>query len=300
VWPAGTAARWPFRIAGERATGPGVGDMKGGLVLCLAALAALIERQAVPVAEIAWMLVPDEELGSPQSRPFIEVEGALADWILTLEPARPGGGLVTARGAVGAFYVKATGVSAHAGVNLAKGASAVRALARLVEPLEALSRPDIHSTVNVGLFSGGEARQVVPPQALMHVDLRARSGDEVERLETGLRTLAGAPADPRLRIAVSGGWTRPVFPATAANQALFALARGIADELGLPLFAVQSSGGSDASFNGATRPTLDGLGPICHDTCSLAETIEIPSLAAHGALLAGIIARLGTASGPAG
>jgi glutamate carboxypeptidase len=293
VWPPGTAAAWPFHAEGERATGPGVGDMKGALVLCLYALDELIRRNAVTVGEIAWMLVPDEELGSPMSRPAIEEARRAADWVLVLEPARPGGGLVTARGAVGAFYLAATSVSAHSGVDYRNGASALRALARLVEPLEALSRPDVGSIFNVGIFKGGDARQVVPAAAEMHIDLRARTPDEVERLENCLRGLTAAPIDPRVRIALSGGWTRPAFAETDANRRLFAVARRVAGELDLTVHAVHSSGGSDASFSGALRPTLDGLGPMCHDSCSLREAIEIPSLASHGALFAGIVAGLG-------
>ena len=293
VWPAGTVAGWRFARTGERAAGPGVGDMKGGLVMALFALERLLRDGLAGLADIRFLLVPDEELGSVQSRAWIEREAADADWALVLEPARPGGGLVTARGAVGAVFLDARGRSAHAAVNYAKGASAVRELARMVGPLEALSRPDDGVTVNVGVFRGGAARQVVPHEAVLHLDVRARSAADSERLLADIRRLAGDVANPEVAVAMRGGFTRPAFPRAAGTVALYERAAGLAARLGIPAFEVASSGGSDGSFAASLGvATLDGLGPICHDTCSRDETIEIASLAERGALFAGLIAEL--------
>jgi glutamate carboxypeptidase len=296
VWPAGTVADWRYARAGERASGPGVGDMKSALVMATFALEAVLRDGAPPLESIRFVIVPDEELGSVQSRDWIEREARSADWALTLEPARPGGGIVTSRGAVGAVFLDAAGRSAHAAVNYAKGASAVRELARMVGALEALSRPDDGLIVNVGVFRGGAARQVVPHEAQLHLDLRARTDAQSKTLLDAVRRIAAQLDNPAVSVTLRGGWTRPAFPRSPGTQALFAAARAIAAELDIPAFEVHSSGGSDGSLAAALGiPTLDGLGPICHDTCSRDETIEIASIAERGALFGALIAGLGRA-----
>lgn len=296
VWPAGTVAGWRFAADGTRASGPGVGDMKSALVMATFALEAVLRTRLPPLESIRFLLVPDEELGSIQSRAWIEDEARAADWALTLEPARPGGGLVTGRGAIGAVFLEATGHTAHAAVNPAKGASAVRALAGMVAPLEALSRHDDGISVNVGIFHGGAARQVVPDHAELHLDLRARTEDDSAQLLAAVRAIVERPGVAGTSVALRGGWTRPAFPRSAGTAALYERARTIAGDLGLPVFEVQSSGGSDGSFAAALGvPTLDGLGPVCHDTCSRDETIEIASIAERGAVFGALIAGLAAA-----
>ena len=161
VWPAGTAATWPYTRTDEVITGPGVGDMKSNLVMAAAALAEFARTESAPqIGEVTMLIVPDEELGSPASREWIEAIARRADVCLGIEPARPGGGVVVARGAVGALRISAEGVSAH--TTAAGGRSAVSALAPLVHGLEALSDRDAGVIVTVGTFTGGTARQVTP------------------------------------------------------------------------------------------------------------------------------------------
>jgi glutamate carboxypeptidase len=295
VWPAGTVAEWPFRRDGERITGPGVGDMKTNVVTALHALRLLLRgsRGALSgLASITVCIVPDEEIGSPGSRAWLEEEARRADLCLTLEPCRPEGGMVIGRGAVGAVYLRATGVTAHCGAAREKGASAVVALAALVPALEALGDPANGLSATVGIFRGGAARQVVPGEAEIHLDLRAPDDAAAERLLAEVRAIAARPpADPRVSIALSGGFTRPAFPTLPPMRALYALAEEFCAALGAPAHAVVSRGGSDGSF--AARlgvPTLDGLGPICHDTCSRREWVEVPSIAQRGAVFAGLVA----------
>ena len=293
VWPAGTAADWPFARTGDRVTGPGVGDMKGGVITALFVLRGLLGHgHLAGLGECTFLLVPDEELGSVQSRNWIEDEARLADVCLTLEPCRPGGGVVTARGAVGAVFVRAKGVSAHCASAPEKGASAVRALADLIGELESLSRHDQGISASVGIFHGGAARQVVPPEAELHLDLRAPGAVEAQTLLDGVRRIVQRPVrDERVTLTLSGGIGRPAFPRRPGTVALFSLAQKICAELGAPIFEVTSRGGSDGSFAAALGvPTLDGLGPICHDTCSRRETVEVSSIASRGALLGGLIA----------
>ncbi|WP_372622193.1 M20/M25/M40 family metallo-hydrolase [Falsiroseomonas sp.] len=292
VWPAGVAAEWPFHRDGGRITGPGVGDMKTNVVMALHVLRGmLVEGAAKGLSSITVCIVPDEEIGSPGSRAWLEAEAQRADLCLTLEPCRPAGGVVIGRGAVGAAYVTATGVTAHCGAARDKGASAVAALAAMVPRLESLGDISAGLYATVGILRGGDARQVVPGWAEMHLDLRAPDDAAAERLLADVRRIVTAPpSDPRISVALRGGFTRPAFPTHAGTRELLALAESFGAELGEPVFGLVSRGGSDGSF--AARlgvPTLDGLGPIAHETCSRRESVEVPSIVSRGAVLAGLI-----------
>ncbi len=292
VWPTGSQPDWGFSEDGTYAYGPGVGDMKGGLAMAWFAVDALLKAKLPLPAELVMVLVPDEEIGSVGSRAWIEERVRDADSVLVLEPTRPGGGVVVGRRAVGAIKAFYTGRSAHAAVNAAEGASALRAAARAVLALEALTDLSREQVVNVGILKSGAARQVVPHEAEMHVDLRAAFPEDIPKLESNVRKIIEHTGDPRVTVRMEGGWSRPLFP-EAAGRSLYALAEGFARELGAPIRPVVSSGGSDGSFAGALgRPTLDGLGPICHDTCSRREKIEIASLAERGAIFGALIASL--------
>lgn len=289
VWPAGSQPDWAFSEDGTHAYGPGVGDMKGGLAMAWFAVDALIRARGRLPGELAVMLVPDEELGSPQSRAWIEDGVRDADAVLVLEPTRPNGGVVVGRRAVGAVRAYYSGRSAHAAVNHAEGASAVRAAARATLALDALTDASRNRIVNVGVLRGGAARQVVPHEAEMHVDIRAALPEDVDALEAKVKAVLADTGDAKVSVRVEGGWTRPVFP-ESAGKPLYALAERFAAEIGAPIFPVVSSGGSDGSFAGALgRPTLDGLGPICYDTCSRREKILISSLAERGAIFGALI-----------
>jgi glutamate carboxypeptidase len=296
VWPAGIAAEWPFKREGDRITGPGVGDMKTNVVMALHAIRMLLaERALSQLTSITLCIVPDEEIGSPGSRAWLEAEARESDLCLTLEPCRANGGMVVGRGAVGAFYLSATGITAHVGSAREKGASAVAALAALVAPLEALGDPPNGLCATVGILRGGEARQVVPGSAELHLDLRAPDDAAGEKLLAEVRAIAARPpADPRVTISARGGFTRPAFPTHEGTRALYVMAEGFCASLGIPVHQVVSRGGSDGSF--AARlgvPTLDGLGPITHETCSRREWVEVPSIVTRGAVLAGLMASAG-------
>ncbi len=290
VWPAGSQPDWGFSEDGTHAYGPGVGDMKGGLAMAWFAVDQLIKQKQPLPGELTVVLVPDEEIGSVGSRGWIEGHVRDADAVLVLEPTRPGGGVVTGRRAVGAIKAFYTGRSAHAAVNAAEGASALRAASRAVLALEALTKLDRELVVNVGILKSGAARQVVPHEAEMHVDLRAAYPEDIPKLEADVRRIVADTGDPRVTVRIEGGWSRPLFPESSSRK-LYALAEGFASDLDAPIRPVVSSGGSDGSFAGALgRPTLDGLGPICHDTCSRREKIEIASLAERGAIFGALVA----------
>ncbi|MEO8203975.1 MAG: M20/M25/M40 family metallo-hydrolase [Betaproteobacteria bacterium] len=290
VWPAGSQPDWGFSEDGTHAYGPGVGDMKGGLAMAWFAVDALVKAKRALPAELVMVLVPDEEIGSVGSRKWIEDCVRDAGAVLVLEPTRPNGGVVTGRRAVGAIKAFYTGRSAHAAVNAAEGASALRAACRAVLALEPLTDLARERVINVGILRSGAARQVVPHEAEMHVDLRAAFAEEIPQLESDVRRIIADTGDPRVSVKVEGGWSRPLFP-ESASASLYALAEKYAQEIGAPIRPVVSSGGSDGSFAGALGvPTLDGLGPICHDTCSRREKIEIASLAERGAIFGALVA----------
>lgn len=294
VWPTGTAGRWPTRRREEMLSGPGVGDMKGCLVMAAHAAAAARDAGGLAgVRELELLLIPDEELGSVRSRAWIEERAAGAAGCLGLEAGWPGGGVVVERGAVGAVTVTATGRTAHAAGHEGRGASAVAALAPLVTSLEALSRREDDVLVTVGVFRGGVARQVVPDHAELSLDLRAPTSGAADELMDAVRATLAQARPGEVALTVTGGITRPAWPRDASAW-LWQRARTHAAGLGIPLRAVSSRGGSDASFAAALGvPTLDGLGPICHDSCARGERIEIASLAERAALMALLIADLG-------
>jgi len=294
VWPAGSQPDWQFHHDGEHAYGPGVGDMKGGLAMAWFAVDALKASGRALPADLSVMLVPDEELGSPGSRAWIEDGCRGADAVLVLEPTRPNGGVVVGRRAVGSVRASYTGRSAHAAVNHAEGASALSAAARATLALEALTDTSRNRVVNVGILRGGAARQVVPHEAEMHIDIRAALPEDVAALENEVKKLLADTGNPKVSVRVEGGWTRPVFP-EASGRPLYALAERYAAEIGAPIHPVVSSGGSDGSFAGAMGiPTLDGLGPICYDTCSRREKILIASLAERGAIFGALVDAVGS------
>ena len=295
VWPTGTIEKWPFaHTEAGCVTGPGVGDMKGGLIVALAAMEALIACDLCHLESISFLLIPDEELGSPNSREIIEARGQKSDWVFVMEPGRANGAVVTQRAVLGKFILSALGRSAHCGCDYKEGASAVRELAAKVEPMEALSDVNKGILVNVGVFRGGEARQVVPAQAEMHIDFRAPDQPMADRLMARLREMALNTKNSKVQLSLEGGQTRPAFPRSAGTLALYRRALTIADGLNISLPEDHTNGGSDGSFVAAMGiPTLDGLGPISLDDCSRRERVVIKSLIPRTLLLANLMAQLG-------
>jgi len=283
VWPLGTVAHWPYQCSGTAASGPGAGDMKSSLVMVAHALRLLSARRPSGLGEVRLLLVPDEELGSPSSREWIEHCAQSADVCLGLEPGRPGGGVVVGRGAVGALVVSARGKSAHA-TGPEVGTSALRALAPLVVALENLSQRDQGTIVTVGTLHAGVARQVVPAHAEMQVDLRAPTSSAAETLHSRvLEVIENATESAEL--IVRDGITSPSFLPSAASRSLYQVVAAASDAVGLGSYRVNERGGGDSSFAGARGvPTLDGLGPLVHHACSREEWVDVSSLAWRGAI----------------
>lgn len=292
VYGLGTLRRMPFRVRGGRAYGPGVFDMKGGLVLALFAVDALTRAGIRPRRRIVGLFTSDEEIGSGTSRRLIEAEARKSAAVLVLEPAHgPDGRLKTARKGVGEMQVEVLGRAAHAGLNPEEGVNAIHELARQIGRLERMNRPRRGTTVNVDVVEGGTRTNVIAERARALVDLRvARLADGVA-LEKRLRALKPVLRGAKLR--VTGGMNRPPFERTPAVVALFRLAQQLAGEMGVRLGETAAGGGSDGNFTGALGvPTLDGLGAVGAGAHSPGEFVFVRSLPERAALFAGLLATL--------
>ena len=287
VWSAGTLDGWPVRVDGDRVSGPGVFDMKAGLVQAAWAVRAL-RAADVPHPPLRLLLNGDEEVGSRFSRPLIEQACADAAAVLVFE-ASADGALKTGRKGVGIFEVDARGVEAHAGLDPESGASAVDEIARLVLQLHAASDSAAGTTVNVGVVRGGTRSNVVAGTAHADVDVRVRSVAAQERIDALLQRLT--PHDPRAEVAVRGGWNRPVMEPNAAISSVFALARRAAEQLGVELRETSVGGASDGNFAAAMGlPVLDGLGAVGGGAHARHEHVTVSGMVERSAVAAAVIA----------
>jgi glutamate carboxypeptidase len=292
VWGLGTLKEIPFRIKGGRAYGPGVFDMKSGIVMGLFALAAL-RRLQIPVRKkIVMLLNADEEIGSPSSRPITELEARRSDAALVLEPAHGAkGALKTARKGTGEFEICVHGRSAHAGLEPERGVNAILELSRQLLNIETLADKMRGITFNPGIIRGGTRGNVIPAEASATVDVRILRAQDQAWVERKLRSLR--PYDKRAKLEVNGGFNRPPLERSKAVAALFERARELAESLGIELTEATVGGGSDGNFTAALGvPTLDGLGAVGEGAHAEHENIVIAELPRRAALLAHLIADL--------
>lgn len=292
VWPLGTLAHMPFRRTEERLCGPGVLDMKGGLILFLWATRLLHDLEAPVRRRISLLVVSDEETGSKDSRALTENEAKDSEFVLVLEPGTGlTGKLKTARKGVGRYNLAVNGIAAHAGVDFSNGASAVLELARQIDRIAALTDVDRGITVNPGVVSGGTASNVVAAEANCQIDLRAWTAEDAAAIDSQLRSLT--PIDSCCQLSLVGGLNRPPMERTPAIAALFRNASAVASELGLTLEESSTGGGSDGNFTAALGvPTLDGLGAIGEGAHASHESILIDAVPGRVALLAALLSRL--------
>lgn len=291
VWPAGTTAARPFRVAGGRAFGPGVMDMKGGVLLAAYAIRLLRDAGAA-LPTLAFVGNPDEEIGSPTSRPIIEREARAADLVLVLEPGREAGSVQTTRKGVGMYELVVTGRASHAGARPEDGRSAILELAHQTVALSALNDGARGTTVNVGVVRGGTARNVVADHAEAQIDVRVVTAADARDVDVAMRAIAAAPTVPDTHVSLSGGMNRPPMEKAPGTERALDVLRALDAELALDFLEVSSGGGSDGNFTAPLGvPTLDGLGPVGRHAHSPDEWLDVGSLAQRMAIVAGLIER---------
>jgi len=294
VFDPGTAAARPYRVEGDRAFGPGVTDMKAGLLAGLHAVSALSDNRHRP--RITFVANPDEEIGSPFSTPIIRDLAQQHDVVLVLECARANGDIVSARKGIADYHLDLVGRAAHAGVEPEKGRSAILEAAHQVLALHALNGRWPSVTVNAGLIRGGTRPNVVPERCELQVDLRAATVDAFDAASAEVERLAGAPTVEGVSIELHRMAGHPPMERTDASGRLVALAASIAGELGFELTDAATGGASDANTTAALGiPTLDGLGPVGGDDHSVDEWLDLASVVPRTTLLAGLIGRIGQA-----
>jgi glutamate carboxypeptidase len=290
VWPAGTLRTMPFRSEKGRLWGPGVLDMKGGIVLFVSAVRALRELEIPASTRVRLQLNSDEEVGSPSSRALTENNARESAAVLVLEPSTGlAGKLKTARKGVGEYRIVIRGKASHAGVDFEAGASATLELARQIERIYTFTDLASGITVNPGVISGGTRSNVVAAEARAEIDVRVVHAADARALDKKFRALRAY--DPRCSLEVSGGLNRPPMPRSKATVRLFQMAQRMARELDLELDESLSGGGSDGNFTAALGvPTLDGLGAVGEGAHATNESILIDRMADRAALLAKMLA----------
>jgi len=286
VWPLDTIKQWPFAVTAGTATGPGVCDMKAGIVQMLAALGLLADT-----SRVGLLLTCDEESGSFSSRPLIEEQAQRSGAVLVCEPSTPQGALKVARKGGSAYRLEVLGRAAHAGVEPHLGINATIEVAHQVLALRGLASAADQTTVTPTALASGTTSNTVPERASLAIDVRAWSRDELHRVDAAIRALA--PQLPEATLTFGGGINR--YPLqTAVSLPLLEIAQAAATDLGLPVpDGAHAAGASDANFTGALGvPTLDGLGVVGGGSHARSEYADITTMPDRAALLAALTGRL--------
>jgi glutamate carboxypeptidase len=289
VWPLGTLANMPFLAADGKLHGPGILDMKSGVLMALEAISALAETGNL-TRPITLLLNSDEEIGSPVSRPITEKIAQTCSAVFVLEPAQ-GLACKTARKGIGNYQVTVEGIAAHSGVDFDRGHSAILEMSRLVQAISAFTARTPGLTVNVGTIHGGTQSNVVPAHCTAAVDvriLRAQDAAKVDKLFHSLRL-----TDKACKLTITGGINRPPMERKPGTVALFKQARKLASQLNFTLDEASTGGGSDGNFTAALGiPTLDGMGSIGAGAHATHEHIDPTHLIPRTTLLAALLSTL--------
>lgn len=292
VFEHGEAATRPFFMEGNRAFGPGVADMKGGVVLAAGVLEAL-RAAGSPFGSLRILFTGDEEIGAPRSRDEILQAAKGCDAVLVLEPGRPGGEVVSARKGVGTFQLHALGRAAHAGVEPEKGRSAVAEMARRIAAISDLNGQLPGATFNVGVVAGGTRPNVVAGEAHCEIDVRIARQQDAETALGLLRAAGLQPCDTDVSLQLEGEFASPPMEKGEGTVWLLGHAQAAAAQLGLKIQDIPTGGGSDGNrIAAAGIPVLDALGPVGGRAHSVEEYLEIPSIPQRGALIAAMVAAI--------
>ena len=279
VFAPGTAADRPFTISENRALGPGVSDMKGGLLTVLYAMETMQSSGLADRLSIGIAFNSDEEIGSVESRPWLEAQARESRRVFLFEPCRPGRKVVLQRKGGADFRITAQGRSSHAGADPEKGANAVIELAHQMLAAQALADPDQGTTVNPTVCRGGEKVNVIPDLAEAFVDVRIQTRAEALRVEAALKKLSERVQTPGVQVTVAGSIVRfPMEPSTD-TLLLWKQLQAAAAKLGLDIGWVSTGGVSDGNWTAAVgTPTIDGMGTVGANAHSPEEYIELDSI----------------------
>ena len=288
VWPLGTLGLRPWSVEDGVARGPGVFDMKAGVVQILFALRAVRDLDLDPPATPLVLINSDEEIGSRESTSAIDRLSRIASRAFVCEPGLgSSGAMKTARKGLAKYTVTVDGRAAHAGLDPEAGASAILELSSIIQRLFDLTDRERDVTVNVGTIEGGIQANVVAPWSQAVVDVRVLTPEDAATVDTAIRSIE--PVTPGTSITVTGGFGRPPMARTERNAALFEQARQIGFSLGMDLQEVTAGGGSDGNTTSQHTATLDGLGIIGDGAHAPSERIDLRNLAPRTALLTALI-----------
>lgn len=294
VFPLGTVAARPFAVRDGRATGPGVFDMKAGIVQAIHGVASLADRSGVE-----FLITSDEEVGSGSSRALIEQRAAACGAVLVCEPSADGGALKTGRKGVGTFEVVVRGKASHAGLEPEKGINSLVAAAELIPVVATIGDPSRGTTVTPTVARAGTADNVVPAETRFSVDVRISEPTEQARVEQAMASLGRHLTVAGATVEVLGGLNRPPMHESASAR-LFPLAQRAAAAAGLPeVVGVSVGGGSDGNFTAAIGvATLDGMGAVGSGAHADHEYVLVDTLVDRARLVAEVVAQLTPANTP--
>jgi glutamate carboxypeptidase len=286
VHPVGTLADIPFSVESGIARGPGVFDMKAGIVQALHAVAALDDSSHIEI-----LLTADEEIGSKESRALLEERALACGAVLVLEPSADGGALKIGRKGTGTIIVHLEGRASHAGLEPEKGINSLVELASLIPQIVAIANPVLGTTVSPTMASSGTADNVIPAMTTCAVDIRVAVPEEKPRVEAEFAALT--LANPEVKLSLTGGIGRPPMHESAAAE-LMPLAQSVAEKIGLgSIDGIVVGGGSDGNFTAAIGvQTLDGLGAVGGGAHGADEHVVVSTMPGRAALLAGLCQEL--------
>jgi glutamate carboxypeptidase len=288
VYPLGALTAMPYHLADGRLYGPGVLDMKAGIALMLAAIAALQAWHGDLPRPVTVFLVSDEEVGSYSSREITMNLARASAGVLVLEPAGPRAAVKTARKGVGEYKLTVKGVASHAGLDPGQGHSAIVELARQITAISKLNDLKRGTSVNPGVLRGGTRTNVVAAEATVEIDVRIKEARQAASLDRKLRSLK--PVDKKCKLILEGGINRLPMERTSGVVSLYRKAQSVARQIGWNLPEAAVGGGSDGNFTaGIGVPTLDGMGAVGDGAHALHEHIVVSDLPRRALLLAGMI-----------
>jgi glutamate carboxypeptidase len=279
VFPEGEAKRRPFRIDGDKAYGPGVLDMKGGIVVLLYSLYALMKADPslYQILDLTVLLNSEEEILSPTSTPYVIREAKAADTVCVFEPARPEGQVVIKRKGAGKYYLTVHGKAAHAGSQPELGVSAIEELARAILEFHALTDFEEGLTVNVGVIRGGSRSNIIAERASAEIDVRAVDQDHVDRIQNEFNRIC-RPRRDGIQLELTGGIAFPPMLKTERSLELLRLIQEAGRELDVGIDEIPTGGASDGNHASHYAPTIDGLGPQGTGAHSPDEILMVPTL----------------------